>query len=76
MFKKITNKLRENAIKLKVALDTNINNQRGDLSIFTTKLGLAVVAVLVIVVLIVAGPKSFTEMWDWFTSTMKQRLTF
>lgn len=64
------------AVKKMVKVYAKLNNEKGSLDIFTTKLGLAVVTVLIIVGLMVFGPKSFTEMFQWFTATMQSRFNF
>ncbi|WP_449241484.1 hypothetical protein [Desulfoscipio gibsoniae] len=73
---KIKNRIKNKALKLKETVANAITNERGDLSIFTTKLGLAVVTVLVIAALIVVGPDTFRDLWDWFIAGLQKAFKF
>ena len=51
-------------------------DERGSLDIFTTKVGLAVVSVIAIVLLIAAVNVTLPEIWDWFINGMKDAFQF
>lgn len=53
-----------------------VKNERGSLDIFTTKLGLAVVSVIAVVLLIAAVRVAVPDLWDWFINGMKGAFTF